>query len=142
MSIATRMVCLVKGKEGLYEFKVTAVECLSPKEQTIPNEFYIGNDTTVPEGVHWELRLTESPVWGRVNDDVPVHIYKHPVNADSYVCFTGQIETFEQAEAVFCKWCLGTAYTIENQTDFATLQIPVGVGFEEHLKTAFGINMV
>lgn len=140
MTKTVKLTCLVQGKNNRYEFEVVATKCASPSEHSIPTTFYIKNHASVPEGNHWELPLTKSPVWGRVVPDVPVHIYADQESGNHYVCFTGNIETLETAEAVFRYWCLGTVYTIENHEDFASVTAPERVDFSDYLQDEFGIH--
>ncbi|MCE9540997.1 hypothetical protein K8R03_00370 [Candidatus Kaiserbacteria bacterium] len=99
-------------------------------------------EKTVHIGVHHEMLLLASPVWGRRVPEVPIHIHKHPVTGECFVCWTPQVADLEQARKVFRWWCVGTVYAIEQSEDFAPLVGAHQDDFLEFMVNEFGIEIV
>ncbi len=107
--------CTVQTFVGSYDF-ATIVHCAeTPGEQRISPEFYEKADG-VHESVHHELELV---VWPCIPLNAQVHIHTEPTG--KYLCYTPQVKTVEEAEDLFKVWCVGTAYTLEEHKDFASV---------------------
>ncbi len=104
-----------------YFFEALFHQSDSPESQVIEPEFYLKENDKLHEGTHYEIQLVDSPVWGRVNEEVPIHIHQNPNTGLYFVCFTGQLPSLNAAEMLFKTWCVGTAYTLEHEKDFAPI---------------------
>lgn len=117
MIVQTRTL-IISAKGRNYTFRVRIHKAESPAEQLIEADFYKKFANTVHVGTHHEIELAESPVWGRRNPDVPIHIHQNKDTELYFVCFTGKVETLDAALAVLRTWCLGTVYAMMYNEDF------------------------
>ncbi len=138
MLAQTRILIIDAGGTS-YTFRVHIHKAASPTEQLIEPAFYQEFAKTIHEGVHYEMELLESPVWGRLNPDVPIHIHENPDSKRHFVCFTGNIATLEAALAVLRTWCVGTVYAIVHNEDFSSVAREAGSNFIEVMRDRFGI---
>lgn len=127
MAAENTLKVIVQSQMQRYDFTAIVHRAEHPSEQKIEPEFYIRwagakeGEGKVHEGVHYELELTVSPAFERVHPDVPLHAHKNPTTGIYYVCYTGQVKTFEHARDLFHEWCVGTAFAIEQSRDFAPI---------------------
>lgn len=138
--------CAVRTPTKTYEFEAEVHRSECPQVQVINPEFYIEYVGKTHEGVHHELLLTKSPAFGRVNPEVPIHVYKHPVTGKHFMCWIYQIERLETARDMFEWWCVGTVYTLEQNEDFANICSKAGcqttVGFIRYMAFNYCIEIV
>lgn len=130
---------VVRAKGSDYKFVFLVHRSDAPGEQMIEPEFYLEHARKVYEGTHFEIELSESPAWGRIDQEVPIHIHKNPASELSFICFTGQLSNLEAALVVMRVWAMGTVYALVYKEDFASLQAEHGTKFSEILGSAYDI---
>ena len=96
--------CTVRTPQKQYKFEVEVYRSSTPDEQKMAPAFYLEFVGAVHDGTHHEMMLVTSPVWGRVNPEVAIHVYTHPGSKERFVCYTGQVETLEHAKEFFQWW--------------------------------------
>ena len=134
--------CNVRTPRKIYEFGASLFRSESPEEQRIDAGFYQKWAEKIHQGVHHEMQLLTSPIWGRVDPEVPIHVYARPESGESFVCYTPQVPTAEGAKDIFRQWCVGTVYAIEHKTDFASLAGQHPDDFLEFMAREFKIEIV
>ena len=120
MVVQTRMV-IVDARDRSYSFRVQIHKAESPAEQLIEPAFYQQFAGEVHKGIHFEMELVESPVWGRIDPNVPIHIHQNPETGQNFVCISARIETLEAALGFLLVWCVGTVFTLTRNSDFVWL---------------------
>lgn len=136
-----KLLCSVRSKTKTYSFLVQVHRAERADEQVIEAEFYQQTIEQIHEGVHHELQLLASPVWGSAQPDSPVHVHKNPQTGKSFVCYTHNIPTIEAAEKILKFWCVGTVYSIENDRDFSPVAGQHPDDFFQFMSSEFGIEL-
>lgn len=109
----------------------------TPADRMIEPDFY---DTAII-GPHHEMMLVGSPVWGRVDPEVPIHIHQNPDTKRYFVCWVNQLATLKEARELFEWWCVGTVYSIQCHADFAPLiEGKEPADFLQKMKERYGIT--
>lgn len=109
----------VHSPRTTYLFECEAYRSTNKCEYLIDSDFYEKHAGAVPEAPHHELMLTRSPVYGRVNPDIPIHVYHHVAVHKHFVCWVHQVKFLSDARFLYDIWCAGTVYSIEHNEDFA-----------------------
>jgi hypothetical protein len=134
--------CAVRTPATIYEFEAEVHRSEGPDEQLIEPGFYMEYAKALPDGAHHELLLTKSPAWGRVHRYVPIHIHKHPVTGQHFVCYIFRLATLEDATELFCQWCVLTAYSVYFDEDGAKIAHKHRDNFLEFMAARYGFRIV
>ncbi len=137
--ITQNRIVVIDAGDKSYTFRVRIHRSESPSEQLIDPAFYLGFENKLHGGIHHEIELVASPVWERINPDVPIHIHENPESKRRFICFTGNIARLEIALTVLRAWCVGTVYTITHNEDFSPVAQEAGGNFLELMKEQYGI---
>lgn len=137
--LAQTRILIIDAGGKTYTFRVRIHKAESPAEQLIEAAFYQEFAKAIHEGVHYEMELVESPVWGRLNPEVPIHIHENPDSKRKFVCFTGNIQTLDEALSVLRTWCVGTVYTLTQNQDFGLVVRNAGDDFIGFMRDRFGV---
>ena len=132
---------IVTSPQKSYEFVAQLHRSEKPEDQRIDSAFYLEWAKKVHAGTHFEIQLLESPVFGRANPNVPIHVHKHPDKPEYFVCYTPQVETHRDARDLFRQWCVGTVYSIDHQKDFASIVGEHPKDFLEFMAAEYGIEI-
>jgi hypothetical protein len=128
MVIHKRLLIITAG-DCSYEFRVNIHRAEYPSLQMIEPAFYTEFAGKIHPGTQHEMELVKSPVWRRVNPDVPIHIHQNPESKLYFICFSGNIPTIEAALNVLRLWCVGTVYAITHNADFGAAAKELGTEF-------------
>jgi len=111
----------VQTPRGNYNFSGEAQLTKNAQSRFIEREFYEKNcpKGTIPQGDHHEIELLK-PIIKRPAT-TRLHIHVHPRTKKEYVCWTGSLPTIKAAQSLFRMWCVGTAYALTHDADFAPL---------------------
>lgn len=141
MAEIVKLLCSVRSKTKTYSFLVQVHRAERSAEQVIEPEFYQRTIDQVHDGVHHELQLIASPVWGSDQPDSPIHVHKNPQTGKSFVCYTLNLSTIEAADKILKFWCVGTVYSIENDQDFSSVADQHSDDFFQFMSSEFGIEL-
>jgi len=83
------------------------------------HEFYIGH-CTMPTGEHHELELKDPVIWTHKHR-ARIHFQKSKLNSRRFVLHPNPIPTFEEAQAIFLVWAVGTAFTMKTGIDYGKI---------------------
>ena len=124
-----------------YSFKVRIHQSKSKNRRLLEPEFYLKNGGVIHKGVHHEIELLESPIWGRLETDLdlPIHIHQNPLTKKFFVCFNGKLSTVQEAIAILHVWCLGTVYSLIYKEDFGVLASMHQSKFLATMRDEYGI---
>jgi len=105
-------------KNKKYNFIFSFYETDGPLYRKIEDEFYIKNSLLgkVFEGRHFEMQILKPDVSKLVNSN-KIHFHFSQKDGGTYICWTNQVKSLEEALKLAKFWSAGTTLTIEKDID-------------------------
>ncbi len=138
----TIVVSAGKDRPAPYTFHFLAHKTTSAAERLIDVAFYIlqTRNHRVPEGDHVEIEVIDPEPWTILPDYVHVHTVLE--TSRDFVCFTGKIETVDEAQAMTAEWCVGTTFTLVTGKDFVSELMRDPDTFLDRMRAEHGIAIL
>lgn len=134
----------VSTPKGPIVFTCVAHHSTKPEDLLLEHEFYINFSRTIPKGDHYEMELVETPWLTNtvLPIGLPIHLHTNPKSGRRFVCWPHALKSIEAAKDNFRFWCVGTALTLVNGTDFVKVCGTDWKAFIQRMDQEFQIRIV
>lgn len=131
---------VVKSSKDLYVLPFLIRKSEKISDQRIEEGFYV-KWSKLFDGVHYEMQVLSKyllfSAMYKLGKQNPSKLHIHPsekVPGEHYVCWTGHVQTEEEAMELLKFWSVGTVYTMEHNEDFVRIFENEGVESSDYIK--------
>jgi hypothetical protein len=131
---------IVHGVNALAPLVAVVHEVNAPDGLLLDHGFYLEFGHAVPQGLHYELELTDPTIWTHAHRDM-IHHRQSTLNERRFVCYPLPMPTRAKARDVFTIWALGTAFTMMHGKDFQLIHTGDNLAFMRIMSKTYHLNV-